>query len=188
MTSIKTILVSAPSGAGKSSFVERLCREEPRLVDIVTYTTRQPRPGEKNGDPYYFVSEAEFLRLREQGFFLEWAKVHEFFYGTPWDQLQAAWRSGRVVIIDIDVQGADSFRQKIPEGLKTIFILPPSLEELERRLLRRSTHSPEDLRRRLENARKEMEQASRFDHQIVNDEFEPSYQKFKILVQSWLDS
>jgi guanylate kinase len=184
----KTIIVSAPSGAGKSSFVERLCREDCRVRDIITYTTRPPRRGESPGNPYYFVTQEQFKKLVAENFFVEWAKVHTHFYGTPWDQIKEAWAQGARVIMDLDIQGAQTFREKLNEGLKTIFILPPSIEELKNRIIKRDGKEPEDLAIRLANAQKEMEKAYLFDVQIINDEFEQSYDKFKKIIDSWLSA
>lgn len=182
----KTIIVAAPSGAGKSSFVERLCQEDPRVRDVITYTTRAPRRGESPGHPYHFVSRVEFDKLVAQDFFVEWAHVHSSSYGTPWDQIHQAWSEGIRVIMDLDIQGAQTFRVKLPEGLKTIFILPPSIEELRHRIIRRDGKEPHDLDLRLANAQIEMDQAHLFDVQIVNDNFEQSYREFKKTIDSWL--
>ena len=184
----KTIIVSAPSGAGKSSFVERLVQEDPRFYDVITYTTRAMRRGESPGHPYHFIQESQFMTMRDQGAFVEWAKVHNHFYATPWDAIRAAWGRGQVVIMDLDIQGAQSFRERAAEGLKTVFILPPSIEELRRRIVARDGKVPEDLELRMSNAAKEMQRASEFDVQIINQDFEPSYQHFKKVIASWLDS
>jgi len=182
----KTIIVSAPSGAGKTSFVERLCLEDQRVRDVITYTTRQPRRGESDGKPYHFISQKRFETLVWQDFFVEWAKVHTNYYGTPWDQIRLAWSQGVRVIMDLDIQGAQAFRNKLPEGLRTIFILPPSIEELKKRIIHRDGTAPADLSIRLSNAQTEMKQADLFDIQIVNDNFEESYLEFKKIIDSWL--
>ena len=181
------IIVAAPSGAGKSSFVERICRENDRLVDVITYTTREKRAGESEGSPYHFVSREEFERKIQEGFFVEWAQVHTNLYGTPWDQLRAAWGQGRCVIMDIDIQGTETFREKFPDA-KTVFILPPSIDELRRRIARRDQQAPKDLEIRMKNAEKEIQQAHRFDVQIINDVFEASFAEFKKIVEEWLQS
>lgn len=184
----KTIIVSAPSGAGKSSFVERLVKEDARFYDVITYTTRPMRRGESQGSPYHYVSPEYFHELKDQDFFVEWAQVHTNFYGTPWDQIKAAWSRGQCVIMDLDIQGAQSFREKLAEGLKTIFILPPSIEELRRRIVSRDGKVPADLDLRMSNAAKEMAYANQFDVKIVNQDFEPSYAEFKKTVASWVSS
>lgn len=181
----KMIIVAAPSGAGKSSFVERICREEPRLVDTVTFTTRKMRTGEAQGQPYHFVSHDEFLALLEKNFFVEWARVHTNLYGTPLSQLEEAWAQGKCIIMDVDVQGAATFKAKYPES-KSIFILPPSIEELRRRITKRDGKLPDDFEVRMQNAEKEVLMASQFDHKIINDVFESSYADFKKIVETLL--
>ena len=178
----RMVIVAAPSGAGKSSFVERACREDSRLVDTVTYTTRSPRAGEREGFPYHFVSRADFEAKIQQNFFVEWAQVHTNLYGTPLNQLEEAWAQGKCIIMDVDVQG---FKAKFPDA-KSIFILPPSIDELRRRISKRDGKVPEDIEVRMKNAEKEISQAHLFDLQIVNDQFEESYRKFKISLDEWL--
>lgn len=179
------IIVAAPSGAGKSSFVERICREDARLVDTVTYTTRTPRRGESEGNPYHFVSQARFDELLSQNFFVEWARVHTNLYGTPMHQLMDAWEVNKGVIMDIDIQGWETFKRKFPQA-HSIFILPPSIDELRRRILKRDGKPPSDFDVRMENAAKEMARAHEFDHRIVNDDFEASYLQFKKIVEEIL--
>ncbi len=178
----RMIILAAPSGAGKSSFVERITREIPKLRDTVTYTTRSMRQGETQGQPYYFVTKEEFLKKVEEDFFIEWAKVHTNLYGTPYYQIEEAWKEGQCVIMDVDVQGARTFKEKFPDAV-TIFILPPSIEELRRRIERRDAKIPADLDIRMENAKKEVALASEFDFQLVNDDFEKSYAEFKKIVE-----
>lgn len=179
------IIISAPSGAGKSSFIERALEDFSILKDTITYTTRQMRTGESEGDPYHFVSREQFERSIEEGFFVEWAQVHDSLYGTPLHQIDEAFSEGRVVIMDVDVKGAATFREKYPEAV-TIFILPPSIEELKRRILGRDNKVPANLELRLENARKELKEANLFDYQVINDDFEASYQEFKKIIEDLL--
>ncbi len=181
----RMIIVAAPSGAGKSSFVERICREEKRLEDTVTYTTRKMRTGESQGFPYHFVSMNEFEALKAKDYFVEWALVHTNYYGTPMEQLEKAWAQGKCIIMDVDIQGAATFKAKFPDA-KSIFILPPSIEELRRRVLKRDGKAPDDLEVRMQNAEKELKEASRFDYQIVNNDFEGSYLRFKKIVEELL--
>lgn len=183
----RMIIVAAPSGAGKSSFVDKICGMDPRLVDVITYTTRTMRSGERQGHPYHFISKEDFERKVEEGFFVEWAKVHTNLYGTPWDQLNKAWDGGKCVIMDIDVQGTATFRSKFPDA-KTIFILPPSIDELRRRIAGRDGTLPADMEVRMENAAKEMAQANTFDFQVVNDVFEQSYARFQKIVEELLSA
>jgi guanylate kinase len=182
---VRMIIIAAPSGAGKSSFVERITREVPRLRDTVTYTTRSIRAGESEGNPYHFVTREKFLELRDKGFFVEWAVVHENLYGTPYNQLEEAWAKDEVIIMDIDVQGADTFKRKFPDAA-TIFILPPSIDELRRRVTKRDGRIPTDLEIRMRNAEREIVRASEFDFRLVNDDFDKSYQEFKKIIEELL--
>lgn len=177
------IIVAAPSGAGKSSFIEKICKENAKLVDTITYTTRAMRLGESQGHPYYFVSEDEFKLKIEQGFFVEWAMVHNRFYGTPVYQLEEAWKNGRCIIMDVDIQGARTFKEKFPQS-KGIFILPPSIDELRKRIIKRDGKVPQDIEIRMENAKNEMKEAPHFDFRLVNDDFETSYAEFKKIVEN----
>lgn len=186
MSKARMIIVAAPSGAGKSSFVERLTREMPILVDTVTFTTRAMRVGESEGQPYHFVTREKFLELVRDGFFVEWAEVHTNLYGTPLYQIEDAWRDGKVVIMDVDIQGAATFKAKYKEAA-SIFIMPPSIEELRRRVMKRDGGRTKDIELRMANAAKEMAAAPLFDHQLVNDDFEPSFQRFKLLVQKLVE-
>lgn len=181
----KMILVSAPSGAGKSSFVERICREDSRLVDTITFTTRSLREGELQGSPYFFVDRQEFEKKIQENYFAEWARVHGNLYGTPVHQLLRAWEKGLAVIMDIDVQGAASLRGKYP-GARSVFILPPSLEELRRRVIRRDGKVPSDLDLRMKNAEIEISRAGEFDVQLVNNQFDESFAEFKKVIDLWL--
>ena len=180
------IIVAAPSGAGKSSFVERICREEPRLFDTVTFTTRAMRRGESQGQPYHFVSKAEFEALVAKNYFVEWAFVHNNMYGTPMEQLENAWRDNKAVIMDVDIQGAATFKSKFPKNAATIFILAPSVEELKRRIIKRDGQAPADLDVRLRNAEIETQRAPDFDYRVVNDDFEHSFAEFKKIIEDLL--
>lgn len=183
MARSRLIVVAAPSGGGKSTFVERLTREMPILVDTVTYTTREMRAGESEGKPYHFVSRERFLELIEQGFFVEHAKVHTNLYGTPLHQLEDAWKIDKAVIMDIDIQGVATFKSKFKDAV-SIFILPPSIDELRRRVIKRDGGAPKDLEVRMQNALREIAVADRFDYRVVNDDFERSFAEFKKLVES----
>lgn len=181
----RLIIVAAPSGAGKSTFVEKISNEIEKLRDVVTYTTRLPRLGESHGQPYYFISKEEFELKLKDNFFIEWAQVHTNYYGTSFEQLHKTWEQGQVAIMDVDIQGVKTFKSKFPDA-KTIFILPPSLEELRRRVCLRPGGAPPDLEVRMKNAEKEIKEASKFDFQIVNDQFEESYLKFKKIIEDLL--
>lgn len=175
----RLIIVSAPSGAGKSTLCDRALKEFSEiLVDTITYTTRPMRQNESEGNPYHFVTEPKFIELREQGFFVEWAFVHEKLYGTPKHQLEDAWKQNKWIIMDVDVQGAATFKKLYPDGV-SIFILPPSIDELRKRIIGRDKGKTPDLEVRLSNADKEMKESVKFDYQIVNDKFDDSYSEFK---------
>jgi guanylate kinase len=182
---VRMIIIAAPSGAGKSSFVSRITREFPVLCDTVTYTTREIRTGESEGDPYHFVSKERFHQLLKDDFFVEYANVHGNMYGTPMHQLTDAWAQGRVIIMDVDVQGADTFKRKFPDA-QMIFIIPPSIDELRRRVVKRDGKTPKDLEVRMANAQMEMARADEFDFRVVNDDFEKSYAEFKKIIEDLL--
>jgi len=172
------LVISAPSGTGKSTLIRRLCAEFPRLAFSISYTTRAPRTGEVNGREYHFVSREAFASLREQGALAEWAEVHGQYYGTPKPAVLDMLAQGRDVLFDIDVQGARQLREAFPQGA-FVFLLPPSRPALEARLRGRGTEDPETLARRLGNARMEIAQADFFDFQIVNDDLEQAYQELR---------
>src|SRR5262249_52242849 len=165
------IVVSAPSGAGKSSLIEAALTRVTDLQYSISYTTREARGPECDGVDYHFVSEPEFLSMRERGEFIESARVHGHLYGTRTSAIDADLDAGRDVILDIDVQGAEQIREKMPEAI-TIFVLPPSQNALIARLSRRNLNTPDDLARRLRNASSEVCKFDGFDYVIVNDELE----------------
>jgi guanylate kinase len=162
------IVISAPSGSGKTTLVKRLLAAMPSLNFSVSCTTRSPRRGEKDGRDYHFVSRREFRRMIKAGEFVEWAEVVGHFYGTAKRQLRAAQDAGKDILLDIDVQGHRQVRRKLPEAV-SIFILPPSYPELERRLRRRRSDAPEVIKRRLANARREIQYWKEYDYLVVND-------------------
>lgn len=165
------IVVSAPSGAGKTSLCEEVVRRIPDLAHSISYTTRAPRSHEVAGRDYHFVDEATFQRMVKAEDFAEWASIHGHFYGTPRDLLDAQLAAGRDVILDIDTQGAAQLRQVYSEGV-FVFVLPPSWEQLEERLRTRQSDSPEEIERRLRKAREEMKYFNEYEYVIINDVFE----------------
>ena len=185
MMKTRLIIVAAPSGAGKSSFVERLAKEDSRLTDIATFTTRSMRKGESEGQPYHFISSEDFQRRISENFFVEWAQVHTNFYGTSFQSLEDTWKQGKCAIMDIDIQGVVTFKSKFPDA-KTVFIVPPSIDELRRRIEKRDGGVPADIEVRMANAEKELKEAPKFDFQIVNDQFDQSYMEFKKIVEKLL--
>ena len=167
----KLFVITAPSGAGKTSLIEAVMRDDPSLKISVSYTTRQPRSGEKNGVDYHFVDEATFKGMRERGEFLESAEVHGNHYGTAKQVILDAVKRGDDLILEIDWQGAQQVRRLYPDCIG-IFILPPSIEELERRMRTRGQDSDAVIRRRLENAREELAHSVEFKYRIINKDFE----------------
>ena len=162
-------VLSAPSGAGKTSISRELLARQPDLCQSVSFTTRPMRSGEQDGVDYHFVSPARFERMVHEGAFAEWAEVHGNRYGTARATLQRAAAEGRDVLLDIDVQGAAQLRASGLEGV-FIFILPPSMAELRQRLAGRNTDSAEVIERRLHNAVSEIRAAEHFDYIVVNDD------------------
>ena len=167
----KLFVITAPSGAGKTSLIDAVMRDDPTLSVSVSYTTRQPRPGEKNGVDYHFVDRPAFEAMGRRGEFLESAEVHGNRYGTSRTVILEAVERGEDLILEIDWQGAQQVRRLYP-GCIGIFILPPSIEELERRMRARGQDSEEVIRRRLQNAREELEHAGEFKYAIINKDFE----------------
>lgn len=182
----RMIVVAAPSGAGKSSFVDKITSEIPKLHDLITHTTRSMREGEVQGKPYHFINRQEFEEKIKEDYFIEWAQVHTNLYGTSYEELNRAWDQGKVVIMDIDIQGVSTFKTKFPEDVKTVFILPPSIDELRRRVMKRDGGKTADLEVRMKNAAIEMAKAAEFDVQIINDDFDRSYAEFKKIITEWL--
>ena len=164
-------LVSAPSGAGKSSLVNALLAKIPGIALSISTTTRAPRPGEVNGREYHFTTVEEFLAARERGEFLESAEVHGNFYGTSKKWIEDTMAKGGDVLLEIDWQGARQVREHFPEAV-SIFILPPSIQALEDRLHKRGQDSEQTITRRLLGAGAEMAHASEFDFVIINSVFE----------------
>lgn len=169
------LIVASPSGAGKTSLCRRLMADHKALELSISLTTRNIRPGEVADRDYHFVSEEEFQRQIDNDAFLEWADVHGNRYGSLKAPVDRALAEGRDVLFDIDWQGAEVITRKCPGDAVRVFILPPSLEELRRRLVTRSQDSPEVIERRIRNAKGEIEHSDAFDYVLVNDDFDSSY-------------
>jgi guanylate kinase len=167
----KLFVITAPSGAGKTSLIEAVMREDPTLKISVSYTTRAPRAGERDGVDYHFVERATFEAMQRRGEFLESAEVHGNHYGTSRKVILDAVAAGEDLILEIDWKGARQVRQLYPDCIG-IFILPPSIEELERRMRGRGKDSDEVMRRRLQNAREELAHADEFKYAIINKDFD----------------
>ncbi|OFZ18584.1 MAG: guanylate kinase [Bdellovibrionales bacterium GWB1_55_8] len=183
----KLVVISAPSGGGKTTLCERLLRDfAGKLVLSISTTTRAPRGREQNGVEYHFVSKAEFEKGIQDHRFAEWALVHGNYYGTSRTVIEKCFEQGKSVLLDIDVQGAESLRKAYPRECFRIFIAPPSLAHLESRLRHRGTDSEETIQKRLKNARDEMEHAPRFDRIVVNDQLDHAYAELKEVVSHLL--
>jgi len=175
-------VVTAPSGAGKTSLIDAVMRDDPSLKISVSYTTRSPRPGEKEGIDYHFVDEPTFRAMRERGEFLESAEVHGNHYGTAKRVILEAVARGEDLILEIDWQGAQQVRRLYPDCVG-IFILPPSIEELERRIRSRGQDAEAVIRRRVANAREELSHAGEFKYAIINKDFETARRELVSIIE-----
>jgi guanylate kinase len=176
-------VISAPSGAGKTSLCKEIIDIFPTLRHSVSYTTRPLRAGEKNGIDYHFVSDEIFSAMVERGDFAEWAEVHDNRYGTAIATLKEAAAAGQDILLDIDCQGAAQLKKNWRQGV-FIFVLPPSFEELQRRLLGRNTDSAEVIARRTANARDEVRQATWYDYLVINDDFALALEQLRAVIVS----
>jgi len=175
-------VITAPSGAGKSSLIDALLREDPRLKLSISYTTRAPRPGEQNGREYHFVDEKTFVGMLERGEFFESAQVHGNRYGTSQAVIREALARGQDLVLEIDWQGAEQVRRLLP-GCVGVFIQPPSVAELERRMRARGQDTDEVIRRRLSSAEEEMSHAPEFDYVIINKDFDEARQDLQAIIR-----
>ncbi|MEN9579985.1 MAG: hypothetical protein RJA70_2994 [Pseudomonadota bacterium] len=169
------LIVSSPSGAGKTTLTNALRQRVPRIRFSVSHTTRKPRTGEQDGHEYHFVSRERFEQLIEAGTFLEWAVVHDNLYGTSQSEIDRA-TADRCLLFDVDYQGARKIKASRPDAV-SVFILPPSMEELERRLRGRASEDEETVLKRFRSARREIEHYSLFDYILENDSLEDSIQR-----------
>lgn len=177
------LVLSSPSGAGKSTLARTLIQDPdlptPKLS--ISVTTRPRRPSEIDGTHYHFIDEVAFLQRRDQGALLEWAEVHGNFYGTPREPVERALGQGHVVLFDIDWQGTEQVRAAMPEDTVTVFILPPSFQELRARIVRRAEDKPDVIERRLENAREEMGHWRDYDYVLVNEDLDAAYAQLRAI-------
>jgi guanylate kinase len=178
----RLFVVTAPSGAGKTSLIDAVMRDDPSLKISVSYTTRAPRPGETEGVDYHFVDEPTFRAMRERGDFLESAEVHGNHYGTAKRVILDAVAKGEDLILEIDWQGAQQVRRFYPDCVG-IFILPPSIEELERRMRGRGQDAEAVIRRRVANAREELTHAGEFKYAIINKDFETARRELASIIE-----
>jgi guanylate kinase len=175
------IVVSSPSGAGKTTLCHRLIEEFPEIMFSVSYTTRARRRGEEEGVDYNFVDEPTFEQMIARGEFAEWAEVHGHRYGTTVTAVREALEGGRHVLFDIDYQGGRQLKAKFENEALLVFVLPPSLDELERRLRKRATDAPEVIERRLAKAREELKQYGLYQFLIVNDDLMSAYDRLRAI-------
>lgn len=173
----KLIVIVAPSGTGKSTMIKRLKLDFPSLHESVSYTTRSMRAGEVHGESYFYISREEFIKMRTGNEFLEWAEVHGNFYGTSKKFVEQSLIEGRHLLFDLDVQGTDSVKKYFGKKANAIFISPPSVEELEKRLRNRGTETTQVINVRLTNARSELKRKEDYDFLIYNDDIEDAYKK-----------
>jgi len=176
------MVLSSPSGAGKTTLARRLIEADPGIAMSVSVTTRPPRPGEVNGRDYHFIDEAAFKRMREAGELLEWARVFDNFYGTPRTPVEKAIKSGRDILFDIDWQGAQQLSEKLKHDVVRVFILPPSAAALEKRLQTRAQDSADIVRRRMEAASAEISHWPEYDYVIVNVSLDASMEGLKAIL------
>jgi len=176
------LVLSGPSGCGKSSLVGEILKEYDDIYFSISTTTRDMREGECDGVDYHYISKELFEEEIQEGLFLEWAKVHDNYYGTSLKAVQKALLEGKLVIFDIDVQGHEIVKEKFDDILTSLFITTPSAEILRDRLLKRGTDSQDIIERRLSNSREEMNRIDEYDFLLVNDNFEETLEKFRFIV------
>ncbi len=189
----KIVIISSPSGGGKTTICRRLLKANPGWSFSVSYTTRARRAREVNGREYHFVDKAKFMELRQRGFFAESARVHRYYYGTPRKPLEETVKKGGVILLDVDVKGAFGIKKKYPQAI-SIFLLPPDVEELkkrqalsvlEKRLKRRGTETKAQRAVRLKNAIAEMGRFNRFDYIIINESINIAVSAADHMIKSW---
>lgn len=178
------LVISSPSGAGKTTLTRRLLDSDPSITMSVSVTTRPPRPGETDGKDYFFISMEKFSAMRDSGELLEWAEVFDNCYGTPKAPVQASLAMGRDVLFDIDWQGTQQLSQVMPEDLVRIFILPPSAEVLQERLIRRAQDSMVTVAKRMAEAAREISHWAEYDYVIINHDLEASDREIKSILEA----
>ncbi|RCW89191.1 guanylate kinase [Halanaerobium sp. DL-01] len=175
-------VLSGPSGVGKGTVLEKLMEDYNGVSYSVSVTTRKPRSGEIDGEDYFFVSEEEFKKMKKNGDFIESARVHGNYYGTPKKFVDRKISKGEDIILEIDIQGAVQVREKYPDAVY-IFLIPPSLEELENRLNKRGSEDSEAKTLRLKNAKSELQEVHKYDYEILNDNLEDAVEDLKYIIE-----
>ncbi len=183
----KLIIVSAPSGAGKTTIVNRVLQDVPGLAFSVSATSRPMRKGETDGKEYYFFSEEKFRKAIDEGAFIEWEEVYPGqLYGTLKSEVQRLWDEGKAVVFDIDVLGGINLKEQFGDRALAIFIMPPSVDELRKRLVKRSTETEEKINIRMARAEKEIAMSNKFDSVVVNDDLEKAVKETENLILEFL--
>lgn len=177
------LVISGPSGVGKGTITQQLMEKYPDLSFSLSMTTRQPREGEKEGVNYYFTDVETFEKMISENKFIEYAKVHGNYYGTPRDMVEQSLRKGQSILLDIDIQGALQVKKRYPKGIY-IFILPPSMRELKNRLLKRGSETQKTFQMRYDNAFKELDLVVAYDYYIINDELEKAVDTLDIILRA----
>ncbi len=176
------ICVSAPSGSGKTTLCKHVREEKHELVWSVSYTTRNPRPNEVNGEDYNFITQKEFISLKDNEEFAEWENVHGQYYGTIKSELDEAILNKKIVLLELDVNGTMSIRKLYPEHSHSIFIVPPSVDDLRERLIKRGSETNKSIEKRLERFNKEMDYKDRFDTLLINDNIQVAINDFIMII------
>jgi guanylate kinase len=175
------IVISAPSGAGKTTLCKELIKKKPNLKFSISCTTRPPRPGEKNGVDYSFITKTTFFEMVRRKKFAEWARVHDQYYGTPKDFIEINLKRGKDVLLDIDVQGGVKILKLYPKAVR-VFVMTPSFGVLEKRLRKRKKDSESVIQKRLKNARRELSYMPRYDYLIINDDLKAAVSRLENVV------
>ena len=187
MTNQKVLIFSAPSGSGKTTLVKHILEQFPQIEFSISCTTREPRGTESNGVDYYFISPDEFRRKIAENAFVEYEEVYtDKYYGTLKSEVERIWNDGKIVIFDVDVKGGVALKNYFREKALSVFIMPPSIEELERRLISRNTDSAETIKTRVEKAGEEMEFSTMFDEVVVNTILDEAKQQTENLIQNFI--
>jgi guanylate kinase len=184
----KLIVISAPSGSGKTTIARAIMQKYPGMLFSVSATTRSPRTGEQEGRDYFFLSKEEFQRRVRMGDLVEWEEIYGDFYGTLKSEVDRALRQGTIMLFDVDVKGGLSIKKAYPDDSVLIFIKPPSVEALQQRLLNRKTEDEATIRRRLDRVPMELEKGSQFDWQVVNDDLTTAVNKVDTIIREHADS
>jgi guanylate kinase len=184
----KLIVISAPSGSGKTTIARAIMQKYPGMLFSVSATTRPPRAGEHEGRDYFFLSKEEFQRRVRMGDLVEWEEIYGDFYGTLKSEVDRALRQGTIMLFDVDVKGGLSIKKSYPDDSVLIFIRPPSVEALQQRLLNRKTEDEATIRRRLDRVPMELEKGNQFDWQVVNDDLQTAVNKVDEIIREHTDS